>query len=622
MPESLIASKTDRALAASTSGSLLVSAGADAVPVFEAKATSAQASLSSLNFVACGDSQVAGFGLDDASKQAWPALVGQILSASVDNRGISGQQTAGILADLQTVTNPATKSFAWFAGRNDFGASVPVATIKANTQAAVAYFGSSRFLIFTLPFRDTETTLTQMHIDIAAYNDWIKATYPDNYIDVPALYAANGDPNNADDVADIAAGVTPGSLRFDDLHANAAGHAILAKEVLRKIATLAPDSAPVLEPKSLAHLSGELASKGSTLQGNAWVGPQEFMSGATSYGLIDVQGDNYGVVVDGSGLRRFGILKKLGQTGTFVRSTGITVLFQKSSSATDVTDPNATRTTELTWEDNKWTYFSYVTAKGATAGFVLNVSTGSPILNYLGMISIAGTYGNFVRVIGSTINYRRTSSTTDITTGTYTDEATWSDTGWSFRNTVQVAANGAAFAIDSDPAFRRLALLGKTGFYPQIVRASGSSINYAKSSSSSDATTGTLTTEAVWSDTGLAYSVPVSFAGGIAGGSVAFVAASSTTANQAQGRVTPAWVDSTHATRKGRVSLLAADFSGTDREGVRVESDGTQAMLSFFAGTAVAKQAAIPDTSGATLAALELEVNKLKQLLRNFNLMS
>lgn len=72
-------------------------------------------------------------------------------------------------------------------------------------------------------------------------------------------------------------------------------------------------------------------------------------------------------------------------------------------------------------------------------------------------------------------------------------------------------------------------------------------------------------------------------------GSLTFQANSSTTANQPQAKITPAWADSTHATRKGRVTILASDFSGTDREAIRVESSGSAAMLSFFAGTAVVK---------------------------------
>jgi hypothetical protein len=127
-------------------------------------------------------------------------------------------------------------------------------------------------------------------------------------------------------------------------------------------------------------------------------------------------------------------------------------------------------------------------------------------------------------------------------------------------------------------------------------------------------------TVAATGNVGIGTQAPIQKVGVV--GSVGFQATDSTTADQSQAVITPSWAVSTHATRKGRVAILASDFTGTDREGLRVESDGTQALVGFFGGTAVARPAAIADTAGATLAALEAEVNKLKQLLRNYNLMA
>jgi len=84
------------------------------------------------------------------------------------------------------------------------------------------------------------------------------------------------------------------------------------------------------------------------------------------------------------------------------------------------------------------------------------------------------------------------------------------------------------------------------------------------------------------------------------------------------------FVSSADATYTGCVALAAQDYNATSggREGVRVSSDGTQALVGFYGGTPVSRQAAIPDTSGAALSALEAEVNKVKQLIRNLNLMA
>jgi hypothetical protein len=88
-------------------------------------------------------------------------------------------------------------------------------------------------------------------------------------------------------------------------------------------------------------------------------------------------------------------------------------------------------------------------------------------------------------------------------------------------------------------------------------------------------------------------------------GDLSFRATSSTTANRPQARIAHAWATSTDASRKGRLQLFAADFSGTDREGVRVESDGTQSLVGFFGATAVAKPTVTGSRGGnAALASL------------------
>lgn len=68
--------------------------------------------------------------------------------------------------------------------------------------------------------------------------------------------------------------------------------------------------------------------------------------------------------------------------------------------------------------------------------------------------------------------------------------------------------------------------------------------------------------------------------------------------------------------------------AATERGFFRVSDTGTASVyqhtagyLSFYSGTPVTQRPAIPNTTGANIAALEAEVNKLKQLLRDYNLM-
>lgn len=65
---------------------------------------------------------------------------------------------------------------------------------------------------------------------IQALNATLASTYGSRYIDVLGWLQAHGD-NSANDNADIAAGYTPRSLRFDSLHLNDAGYALVAQKV-------------------------------------------------------------------------------------------------------------------------------------------------------------------------------------------------------------------------------------------------------------------------------------------------------------------------------------------------------------------------------------------------------
>lgn len=66
---------------------------------------------------------------------------------------------------------------------------------------------------------------------------------------------------------------------------------------------------------------------------------------------------------------------------------------------------------------------------------------------------------------------------------------------------------------------------------------------------------------------------------------------SSTTAGRDMAAIDAVWATATDASRKGRLLLYAADSTGTNREGIRVESSGSAPMLGFFGAAAVAKPA-------------------------------
>jgi hypothetical protein len=85
-------------------------------------------------------------------------------------------------------------------------------------------------------------------------------------------------------------------------------------------------------------------------------------------------------------------------------------------------------------------------------------------------------------------------------------------------------------------------------------------------------------------------------------------------AKHPQATVNAVWVVNAEASRTGRLTLAAEDWTGTSREGVRIESDATQALLSFFGVAAVARQ-----TGGVATAAATYGSNEQGMIQRMYN---
>jgi lysophospholipase L1-like esterase len=70
---------------------------------------------------------------------------------------------------------------------------------------------------------------------IIALNQALQAAYPNNYLDIRSLLVAQYDPSSPEDVFDHSIDVPPTSLRFDNLHLNAAGYTFVAGQISRAI---------------------------------------------------------------------------------------------------------------------------------------------------------------------------------------------------------------------------------------------------------------------------------------------------------------------------------------------------------------------------------------------------
>jgi hypothetical protein len=82
------------------------------------------------------------------------------------------------------------------------------------------------------------------------------------------------------------------------------------------------------------------------------------------------------------------------------------------------------------------------------------------------------------------------------------------------------------------------------------------------------------------------------------GGGLLYQLESSTTADQDAGRLTYEWATATHATRKALSKWTVYDTA--EREGLRIEADGSNPMIGFLGTTAVAQQSGTGETTGFT----------------------
>jgi lysophospholipase L1-like esterase len=109
-----------------------------------------------------------------------------------------------------------------WAGSNDVAS---LSTVLDNIAAMVAYLGHTHYRILSvLPGFGTAA-------QAQAVNSALQAAYGSRFVNVFAALQAEND-GSGDDLADVASGLVPRSLRSDALHLNTAGYAIVSAAVL------------------------------------------------------------------------------------------------------------------------------------------------------------------------------------------------------------------------------------------------------------------------------------------------------------------------------------------------------------------------------------------------------
>lgn len=112
-----------------------------------------------------------------------------------------------------------------WAGRNN---TADRATVVRNIADMVERTNGAPFLVLGVLTADTDPSSAVN--GIKALNRWLRRMYGERFIDVQSYLNLHGD-GSAADMRDIRRGVTPSSLRFDNIHLNDAGYRLVGELV-------------------------------------------------------------------------------------------------------------------------------------------------------------------------------------------------------------------------------------------------------------------------------------------------------------------------------------------------------------------------------------------------------
>jgi acyl-CoA thioesterase-1 len=192
-------------------------------------ATLVAAELAPKNILFYGDSLTAGYGLDDASTQAFPGLIQQKITAAalpyrVINAGLSGETTAGGLRRIDWVLRVPVDIFVLELGGNDGLRGLPPAVAATNLQAIIDRVRGKNPTV--------KIIITGMQMPVSMGEDYRQK--------FAAIFPALAEANQATLLPFLLEGVG-GEVELnlaDGVHPNAAGHRLVAENLWKTLLPL------------------------------------------------------------------------------------------------------------------------------------------------------------------------------------------------------------------------------------------------------------------------------------------------------------------------------------------------------------------------------------------------
>jgi lysophospholipase L1-like esterase len=118
-------------------------------------------------------------------------------------------------------------------------ASVAAAEVERDLEASIARLapGNNRFLVLSVLNNAVDAPRGSAQYDAVLRLDAeLAQRYPSNYFDMRSFMVAQGNPNDPQQAAELAADVPSSTLRFDEIHLTGAGADVVARRLQAEIA--------------------------------------------------------------------------------------------------------------------------------------------------------------------------------------------------------------------------------------------------------------------------------------------------------------------------------------------------------------------------------------------------
>jgi lysophospholipase L1-like esterase len=249
------------------------------------------------------DSQPIVFWGDSMTARGYPEKTGAVLTnVNAINKGVGGETSTQIKNRFLAAPRYNSALTIIWVGHNNAAGVGKQEEVEGDIQAIIAGLtGGANYLVLTLA-SGSSTDAGDGYTNITAINNWIVSTYPNNHFPAKTFLQSHYDPNNAQDVIDIAQDRVPSSLRADATHLTPAADQMLAEAVASSLTakgwaslgynTITPGKGILIEPASGASGATQPVVITGTpvkpyLAGKQWIG-----QGKVTFNSL-IAGDNY-----------------------------------------------------------------------------------------------------------------------------------------------------------------------------------------------------------------------------------------------------------------------------------------------------------------------------------------